>query len=109
MKDKRRFPRIPKKALVSFEKLDDQRAILEEGMGRTRNLSLAGLNLELTGPAGPGDIFLLVLNVDGALVEVVGRVVWSEVEGDATQVGFEILKAPPEYGRQLDRLFLQAD
>lgn len=105
MKDRRRYRRIDKQTLVSYEILDQTERILDEGMARTSDMSLSGLNLELQREPNQGDLIRLTLNIDGKLVTLKGEVVWVVPGGDGLfEVGFRILQYPKEYSREIARL-----
>lgn len=97
--DKRDYVRIDKVALVSYEIFPKgQKPMSEMGLGRTVDVSKGGIQLELPRPINVGDGVKLVLNLDGALVPVIGRVMRVETEfGGYAVAGIRLTKVAAEY------------
>ncbi|MCB1044947.1 MAG: PilZ domain-containing protein [Acidobacteria bacterium] len=105
--ERRNFVRIDKKSLVSYTLLHPDKAELETGMGRSTDLSLKGLQLELPKDVSTDDLLSLTLSIDGSLISVSGRVAWVEHEEDhGTRVGLEILSVPAEYEQEIQKLLM---
>jgi len=75
--EQRRYPRIESQNSVGYVLYDEKKKKVEQGAGRTRNLSQTGVLLE-TGSVLKGSYIVLVtINLDGKKVRVRGRVVTS--------------------------------
>lgn len=97
--EKRNFIRIDKNALASFEVFPKAEPPLADmGLGRTVDVSLGGLLLELPRAVEVGDGVRLVLNLRGKLVPALGRVVRTEhAFGGVMLAGVRLTKVPAEY------------
>lgn len=74
--DKRKFVRIDKAALVSYERLGTLSAeTVDAGVAKTVDVSVRGLQLEFPRAVATGDHLRLELSLDGELVKVEGVVV----------------------------------
>ena len=97
--DKRDFVRIDKVALVSYELFPNaQKPMSDVGLARTGDVSQGGILLEVPRPISVGDGVKLVLNLDGTLVPVIGRVMRVESEfGGYAVAGIRLTKVAAEY------------
>ena len=76
-KDQRRCPRIESENSVGYVLYDEKKKKVEQGSGRTRNLSQTGVLLETEAVLKGSYIILVTINLDGKKVKVKGRVVTS--------------------------------
>ena len=87
MSDERReFPRIVSVNLVSCKQIDDEET--DESMGRTRNLSLGGMLLEVHKYYPLSSVIELQIALGESIVHPVGRVVrLQELAGNKVEMG----------------------
>jgi len=86
--EKREYPRIVSVNLVSCKKIDDEDA--DESMGRTRNLSLGGMLLEVHKYYPLSAVIELQIALGEKIVHPVGRVVrLQELEGNLVEMGIK--------------------
>ena len=104
MIEKRNFTRISKEALVSYDKIAGGTEVVEEGMAKTKDLSVGGIHLQLPCKVDPGDTLKLTLNLDGHMVSLQGAAVWCEANGDIFETGVAIQKVPQDYLGLMDTL-----
>jgi hypothetical protein len=97
--DKRNFLRIDRIALVSYEIFPNaEKTMSEMGLARTVDLSVGGIQLELPRPIAVGDGVKLVLNLEGNLVPVAGRVTRVESGfGGYDLAGIRLTRVATEY------------
>ena len=105
MQERRQFPRIEKETIVFYDILAEEDVILDEGMGKTIDLSARGLHLALPRMAGPGDRLKLTVNLDESMLNLFATVIWSRLDGDLCMVGLTIDHFPAEYQEALEHLF----
>lgn len=98
-KEKRNFVRIDKSALASFEIYPNaEPPVADMGVGRTVDVSLGGVQLELPRNVAVGDGIRMVLDLQGTLVPALGRVVRTEVVfGGFVLAGIRLTKVAAEY------------
>ena len=89
MSDERReFPRIVSVNLVSCKQIDEGDA--DESMGRTRNLSMGGMLLEVHKYYPLSSVIELQIALGEKIVRPVGRVVrLQELEGNMVEMGIK--------------------
>ncbi|MFP3980352.1 MAG: PilZ domain-containing protein [Desulfobacterales bacterium] len=75
--ERRKHPRISTSNEVDYILLDQNRQRVEEGKGRTLNLSQSGALLETASPLKGSFIILMTLSLDGEQVKVRGRVAYT--------------------------------
>ncbi|MCF8036124.1 MAG: PilZ domain-containing protein [Desulfobacteraceae bacterium] len=85
--ERRKYPRISTSNEVNYVLLDQNRQRVEEGKGRTLNLSQSGALLETTSPLKGSFIILMTLSLDGEQVRVRGRVAYTR---EADQPGHHL-------------------
>lgn len=97
--DQRKFVRIDKAALVSYERIGKATAKTEDaGMAKTVDVSVRGLQLEFPRAVEIGDILRLELSLDGKLVKVEGVVVRTDKDDSGLEVaGVALTHVPAEY------------
>ena len=74
-KEQRRYPRIDTENAVGYVLYNDKKKKVDQGSGRTRNLSQTGVLLETEHILKGSYIILVTINFDGEKVKVKGRVV----------------------------------
>ena len=72
--EKRRHPRINTSKDVSYILFDDNENKLDQGVGRTLNLSQTGALLETDKPLNGAFIMLITIDLDGQKIQLKGRV-----------------------------------
>ncbi len=72
--EKRKHPRIETSNEINYILLDEGLEKLEQGKGRTRDLSQGGILLETQKPLKAPFIILITLNLEGSKVQVKGRI-----------------------------------
>ena len=104
--DKRKFTRIDKSVLVSFEVYPKgKEPVNDMGLARTVDVSVGGIQLELPRPIERDDGVKLVLNLEGNLVPVFGRVTRVEPGfGGYVLAGIRLTKVPAEYAAAIGSL-----
>lgn len=97
--DKRKFVRVDKAALVSYEKLGSvETETVDAGIAKTVDVSVRGLQLEFPRPVATGDHLRLELSLDGTLVKVEGVVVRTDKDDSGLDVaGIHLTHVPAEY------------
>lgn len=85
--ERRKHPRISTSNEVDYVLLDQNRQRVEEGKGRTVNLSQSGALLETASPLKGSFIVLMTLSLDGEQVRVRGRVAYTR---EADQPGLHL-------------------
>jgi len=76
-KDQRRFPRISSENEVGYALYNESKIKIDQGTGKTINLSQTGLLLETKKVLNGAYIMLITIDLDGKKVKVKGRVVVS--------------------------------
>ena len=109
MIERRKFPRVPKQAIVSYDILSDEEVILDEAVGKTLDFSESGLHLELPHQANHGDRIKLDVNIDGDILTLFGTVAWASSNEDIFEVGLEITHFPEEYPGIVAKSFAEFD
>jgi hypothetical protein len=104
---RRRFDRKNSLNWIDYE-IPGPSGSIGRGMGRTRNISGAGLLLETHTPLEPGWTVLLTLGLGNEMVGVKGRVVHMEPAGEELfWSGIEFLEMAPE-GKKILEKYLEA-
>lgn len=78
--DKRRFPRILSENRVGYALYNEKKVKVDQGTGRTMNLSQAGLLLETKRILNGSYIMLITIDLEGKKVKVKGKVVVSRYD-----------------------------
>ena len=76
-KEKRRFPRIESENIVGYVLYNELKKKVDQGSGRTKNLSQTGVLLETQSILKGSYIILVTINIDGKKIKAKGRVVTS--------------------------------
>ncbi len=108
-KEKRRQPRIKTSKEVGYVLLDELEKKIDQGYGRTLNLSQNGVLLETDKPLAGAFILLITIDLEGQKIELKGRVAntrKSELEGRYL-TGIEFV-GPPEKQRGALVAFVKA-
>lgn len=82
MFERRRAERRYALKFLDFEVISESGEVTGRGLARTLNVSEAGLRLETGQFFDPGQILRITLGLDNDLIQVNGRVVNSQPEGD---------------------------
>lgn len=82
MKERRVNTRVKTVNLISYVSLDENGKPLEQGMGRTLNISQGGLLIETKVPIEAQYILLMAVDINDELVDIKGGVVYSRRSGD---------------------------
>ena len=106
MKDKRKYPRVSSLNL-SYVCIDEKENIINEGMGRTLDVSEAGIRLETNFFINPGQMLSLTIAIEDNLLDVKGKVVYSESDADGvSRAGVEFTELN-ESSRDVLKKFVQ--
>jgi hypothetical protein len=81
-KEKRRYPRYDSLNLIAYACMDNNGNIINQGMGRTLNVSQMGLLLETYYPLDCEDVMLLGVGLQEELIDIRGRVVHVSMNND---------------------------
>ncbi len=88
----RKHTRVPSLKLISYECMDDQQQLINQGMGRTLNISPGGVLLETYNPVDTKYNIKLALGLGDDLVEVEARVCFCKESPDGTyEAGIEFI------------------
>jgi len=80
IEEKRKHPRVKAENLVSYFLLDDKGNEIEEGIGRTINVSMGGILIETNKPIGTQDVLLMIIGLDDEIMNMKGKVVHCRAE-----------------------------
>ncbi len=75
--ERRRFPRVRTDNPITYALINEKGTNIGQGIGRAVNVSQSGLLLETYEYIGSKYLFLVTTDIEGALVEIVGKVVFS--------------------------------
>jgi len=91
--NKRSHPRFDSLNLLSYSVYDQENTLIQQGMGRTLNVSQAGILLETHVPVDPEHEMALSIGFKDQLVDIGGRAVFSkEGEKNMFETGIEFLE-----------------
>ncbi len=76
-KENRRHPRIESLNLIAYACMDSKGNLVNQGMGRTLNISEIGLLLETAFPLDCEDVMLMGVGIQDELIDIRGRVVYT--------------------------------
>ena len=76
--DKRKYPRVETRNVVSYVCLDKKGAEIGEGMGETLNISIGGILLKSPFPIESEFILLMSIDFENNIMEVKGKVAHSK-------------------------------
>lgn len=106
--DKRKHERRNSFNLINYVLLDEQGNRIRRGMGRSRNLSETGLQIETHDPLHQGQLLLITVGLEEDLVELKGKVIYSmPSEEKGYSAGIEFLEID-EAGKNILRPFIVA-
>jgi hypothetical protein len=106
--EKRRFPRLERHLLVSYDHFNLDNLKDDEGLARTLDMSIRGLLLELPRPMEVGSTLRLNINLEGELVELFGEVVRLKPKEQGTyEVGVELRYVPERFIRVVESFFMK--
>jgi len=102
--DQRRSERKDSLNFLDIEHVARAGEILNQGMGRTLDVSSVGLKLETHIPLKPGEMLRVSIGLDDDVVGLNGRIVHVSVEGeDIYHAGVEFVDLDSEEERVLKR------
>lgn len=103
---KRRFPRVERHLLVSYDHFNMDHVKDDVGMARTLDMSVRGLLLELPRAVEPGSALRLSLDLDGEIVEAFGDVARCEESSDGMfAVGVDLRYVPERFIERVEAHF----
>lgn len=103
---KRRFPRVERNLLVSYDHFNVDNVKDDVGMARTLDMSVRGLLLELPRAAEIGSSLRLALDLDGEVVEAFGDVARCEPTEDGMfAVGVDLRYVPERFIERVEAHF----
>lgn len=73
--EKRKYPRVPTSNIVSYVCIDKDGNELDQGMGKTVNISQRGTLLETTRPIESEYILLMTIDLNNKVIQAKGEVV----------------------------------
>ena len=74
--DRRKFPRVPTRNVVSYISIDENGNTLSHGMGKAMDISQSGIRLETSQKIESGFIILEFVDLEDKLVNVKGKVAY---------------------------------
>jgi hypothetical protein len=108
MDNRRRFERIDRELLASYRHFDPADREDDEGMAKTLNLSVGGVLLLLAHSFEQGTRLELALNLEGEVVEVLGKVAHCEASAEVEgmfDVGVELESTRARFSEAVERFF----
>jgi c-di-GMP-binding flagellar brake protein YcgR len=91
--EKRRHPRIESLNLIAYACMDGNGNVINQGMGRTLNVSEIGLLLETVYSLDCEDVMLMGVGIQDELIDIRGRVVHAGVNKDGKhEIGIEFIE-----------------
>ncbi len=89
----RKYNRFESFKLISYICLDDNNKTINQGMGRTLNVSKGGILLETHLPIDTQYVISLAIGIDEELVDIKGKVVYcTEGKDEMFESGIEFLE-----------------
>jgi c-di-GMP-binding flagellar brake protein YcgR len=109
VKDQRRFPRISSENRVGYALYNELKVKIDQGTGRTLNLSQTGVLLETRKILDGAYIMLMTIDLEGKKVKVKGRVVVSRYDESSSRflTGIEFI-GPKDEQREAIVVFVKA-
>ena len=80
--ERRRHPRFESLNLLSYVCLDGNNHAVDQGMGRTLNVSKGGILLETYNPVDPEHTMVLTIGLKDNMVHINGKVIYSRTDED---------------------------
>ncbi|PIE02265.1 MAG: hypothetical protein CSA81_07810 [Acidobacteria bacterium] len=108
MRDKRKYKRVDKQFLASYEILNNELEITNSGMAVELDLSMNGIQLELPVKPEIGTSIRVRLALVDRIIAVFGHVVWLEQGVDVYHVGLKLTKIQKGY-REIIKDFLSTE
>ena len=94
MDEHRRYKRVDSVNLLSYVSMDEDGKPLEQGMGKTLNISQGGLLLETPVPIDAKYIMLMTVDIQDHLIKIKGKVAYSkEVKKKIFHTGVRFLES----------------
>lgn len=91
--EKRKYKRSDLFNLVSFTCIDEKDDIIQQGMGRTLNITEAGILLEIHVDIEPKQISFITIGFDDDTLDLKGKVVYcNKSKENKFEVGIQFLK-----------------
>jgi hypothetical protein len=91
--EKRRHPRIESLNLMAYACMDGNGNLINQGMGRTLNVSEIGLLLETVYLLDCEDVMLIGVGIQDELIDIRGRVIHARVNNDGKhETGIEFIE-----------------
>ena len=104
--DQRKAERKASLNFLDFEQVARGGEVLNQGLGRTLNVSEKGVLLETHAPLEPGSLLRVAVGLGEDVVTLTGTVVHSEVlDDDHFQAGIEFLQLDAQGKRVFDAYF----
>jgi len=92
-KERRRYPRIESLNLIAYACMDGTGNVIDQGMGRTLNVSEIGLLLETYHPLECEDIMLIGVGIKDELIDIRGQVIHASVNKEGKhESGIEFIE-----------------
>lgn len=107
MDNRRQFARVDHEILANYSHVEAEQSA-DDGMAKTLNLSVGGLLLQLPREAKLDTNLKVALNLDGQIVEVLGRVARcgaSSEQAGMFEVGVELLHVPDQFAARVEQYF----
>jgi len=93
--NKRKNPRVKTSNSVSYVCIDENGNEIEQGMGKTIDISLGGMLIETSVPIESKYILIATIDLKGNLIEIRGKVVYSRKnESREFLTGIQFLETP---------------
>ena len=98
LKEKRRHPRIGTLNKVGYALFDEKGTKVDQGKGKTVNLSQSGALLETPKVLEGAFIILMTIDLDRKYVKVKGRILYSRIEAPSSRylTGIEFIGSKDE-------------
>lgn len=95
--EKRRFPRLESKHLISFDYFDEEQIEDIEGMGLSQNLSIGGILIEIDKIVRPGAILAIEIALKNHIIRATGKIVhFKKIDDNKNDVGINFLQIAPD-------------
>jgi len=80
--ERRKHPRFESLNLLSYVCLDENNRALDQGMGRTLNVSKGGILLETYNPIDPEHTMVLTIGLKDNMVDIKGKIIYFRTDED---------------------------
>ena len=106
--DKRINNRVSSKILISYICMDENDKIVENGMGRTLNVSESGIMLETHNNIDQNLNILLSIGLEETLIDIKGKIVHSKlIDKDKYNIGIQFIELDDTSRLQMSK-FIEA-